>query len=180
MSSEGSEYGQPVQQVIPTSGKTGEGLDDLMKGLLLQSEIMDLRADDVANGEGIILDARQEKGLVVVADCIVRWGKIEKGDVIVSGDQVSQVRMLKDVNNKMLKKGLPSQPVRIIGFKSLPKAEDPLMVLESKEIAEEMLEQWRALDLSSSDRPDGHRSEILLYFQSLQQKSINYIRIGNS
>ena len=168
MSFEGSEYGQPVQ-VIPTSGITGEGLDDLMEGLLLQSEIMDLRADDVANGEGIILDARQEKGLGVVADCIVRWGKIEKGDVIVSGDQVSQVRMLKDVNNKMLTRGLPSQPVRIIGFKSLPKAGDPLMVVESEEIAEEMLEQRRALDLSSSDRPDGHRSEIELHITGMRR-----------
>ncbi|OEU08408.1 P-loop containing nucleoside triphosphate hydrolase protein [Fragilariopsis cylindrus CCMP1102] len=161
MSSEGSEFGQPVQ-VIPTSGITGAGLDDLMEGLLLQSEVMDLRADDQANGEGIVMDARQEKGLGVVADCIIRWGKIEKGDVIISGDQVSQVRMLKDVSNKMLEKGLPSQPVRIIGFKSLPKAGDPIMVVASEEIAEEMLEQRRAIDPSTSDRPDGAGSDAAL------------------
>mmetsp|Transcript_2079 Transcript_2079/g.4483 ORF Transcript_2079/g.4483 Transcript_2079/m.4483 type:complete len:1032 (+) Transcript_2079:1-3096(+) len=168
MSSEGSDYGQPVQ-VIPTSGLTGEGLDDLMEGLLLQSEIMDLRADDKANGEGIIMDARQEKGLGVVADCIVRWGKIEKGNVIISGDQVSQVRMLKDVNNKMLQSGLPSQPVRIIGFKSLPKAGDPVMVVESEEIAEEMLEKRRALDMSTNDRPDGPRSDVELHITGMRR-----------
>jgi translation initiation factor IF-2 len=168
MSSEGSEYGQPVQ-VIPTSGITGEGLDDLMEGLLLQSEVMDLRADDTVNGEGIIMDARQEKGHGVVADCIVRWGKIEKGNVIISGDQVSQVRMLKDVDDKMIKNGLPSQPVRIIGFKSLPKAGDPLMVVDSEEIAEEMLQQRRALDLSTSDRPDGHRSDVELHITGMRR-----------
>ena len=168
MSSEGSEYGQPVQ-VIPTSGITGEGLDDLMEGLLLQSEIMDLRACDKANGEGIIMDARQEKGLGVVADCIVRWGNIEKGSVMISGDQVSQVRMLKDVNNKIIKSGLPSQPVRIVGFKSLPKAGDPLMIVESEEVAEQMLEQRRALDLSTSERPDGPRSDVELHITGMRR-----------
>lgn len=186
MSSEGSEYGQPVQ-VIPTSGITGEGLDDLMEGLLLQSEIMDLRADDTVNGEGIIMDARQEKGHGVVADCIVRWGKIEKGNVIISGDQVSQVRMLKDVNDKMIENGLPSQPVRIIGFKSLPKAGDPLMVVDSEEVAEEMLQQRRALDLSTSDRPDGHRSDVELHITGMRRgdtwrvkKFTNKAAIGES
>jgi small GTP-binding protein len=90
-----SEFGPPVQ-VIPTSGLTGLGLDDLMDGLILQSEVMDLRADYEAHAEGIVMDARMEKGLGVVADCIVRWGCIEKGNFIVSGSQASRVRMLKD------------------------------------------------------------------------------------
>jgi len=90
-----SEYGPPVQ-VIPTSGLTGEGLDDLMDGLILQSEVMDLRADQEAHAEGIVMDARMEKGLGVVVDCIVRWGSVKKGDYIVSGTQASRVRMLKD------------------------------------------------------------------------------------
>jgi translation initiation factor IF-2 len=91
----GSEYGLPVT-VVPTSGLTGQGLDELMESLLLQSEIMDLRADDKARGEGIVMDARLEKGLGVVVDCIVRWGTIKKGDVVVSGTQLGKVRMLKD------------------------------------------------------------------------------------
>jgi translation initiation factor IF-2 len=148
------EFGQPVQ-VIPTSGLTGQGLDDLMEGLLLQSEVMDLRADDEADAEGIIMDARIEKGLGVVVDCIIRWGKIEKGDVVISGDQIARVRMLKDVNDKVLQKGIPSQPVRIIGFKSLPKAGDPIMVVESEEVAEEIVEQRQQLSTSESDRPEG-------------------------
>jgi translation initiation factor IF-2 len=91
----GSEYGLPVT-VVPTSGMTGQGLDELMESLFLQSEIMDLRADDKACAEGIVLDARLEKGLGVVVDCIVRWGSIKKGDVVVSGTQLGKVRMLKD------------------------------------------------------------------------------------
>jgi translation initiation factor IF-2 len=163
-----SEYGQPVQ-VIPTSGLTGEGLDDLMEGILLQSEMMNLRADDSANAEGIVMDARMEKGLGVVVDCIIRWGNIKKGDVIISGDQVSRVRMLKDVNDKILKKGLPSQPVRIVGFKSLPKAGDPLMVVESEEAAEQMLEQRLSLGDSESDRPDGQNSDLELHIHGMRR-----------
>jgi len=90
-----SEFGPPVQ-IVPTSGLTGAGLDDLIEGLILQSEVMDLRADHEAHAEGIVMDARMEKGHGVVADCIIRWGSIKKGDYIVSGTQASRVRMVRD------------------------------------------------------------------------------------
>ena len=95
MGSADSEFGAPVQ-VIPTSGITGQGLDDLMEGLLLQSEVMDLRADEKAEGEGIVMDATMEKGLGVVATAIIRWGNMKRGDVVVSGDQIGRVKILKD------------------------------------------------------------------------------------
>jgi translation initiation factor IF-2 len=69
-------------QLFPVSGITGEGLDDLVEGLAIQSEMMDLRADYDARGEGIVIDARMEKGLGVVADCVIRWGKVEPGDFV--------------------------------------------------------------------------------------------------
>ena len=90
-----SEYGSPVQ-FVPISAKTGEGLDDLIEGLALQSEVMDLRADDKTRAEGIVMDARVEQGLGVVVDCIVRWGSIQPGDVVVSGTNMGKVRILKD------------------------------------------------------------------------------------
>ena len=90
-----SEYGSPVQ-FFPISAKTGDGLDDLIEGLALQSEIMDLRADDTARAEGIVMDARVEQGLGVVVDCIIRWGSIKPGDVVVSGTDTGKVRILKD------------------------------------------------------------------------------------
>ena len=90
-----SEYGSPVQ-FFPISAKTGEGLDDLIEGLALQSEVMDLRADNKARAEGIVMDARVEQGLGIVADCIIRWGCIEKGDIVVSDTNTGKVRILKD------------------------------------------------------------------------------------
>ena len=90
-----TEFGAPAQ-LIPVSGITGEGVDDLIEGLALQSEIMDLRADTTARAEGIVMDARMEKGLGVVVDCVVRWGSMERGDIIVSGTNSGKIKTLKD------------------------------------------------------------------------------------
>eukprot|EP00957_Ditylum_brightwellii_P018403 1384899-Ditylum_brightwellii.AAC.1 len=93
-------YGPPVQ-VVPISAMTGDGLEELVESLILQSEIMDLRAPNCkkmekSNGEGIVMDARMDKGLGVVVDCIVRWGVVEKGDVVVSGLNCGKIKILND------------------------------------------------------------------------------------
>ncbi len=138
-------------QLFPVSGITGEGLDDLIEGLALQSEMMDLRADDDAKGEGIVIDARMEKGLGVVADCVIRWGKVERGDFVVSGTTGGRVKFLNDVANSPLKKGRPSQPVRIVGFKSLPKAGDPIVCASSEDEAKEII-RLRESELFNEER----------------------------
>ena len=143
-SKDGSEFGPPAQ-LVPVSGMTGEGLDDLIEGLVLQSEVMDLRADEEARAEGVVMDARVDKGLGIVADCIVRWGKLERGDYVVSGVHGGKVRILSDTNGAPLKKARPSQPVRIVGLKSLPKAGDPIVSVQSEEIAKELIERKEAL-----------------------------------
>ena len=148
-----SEYGPPVQ-VIPVSGLTGQGLDDLIEGLMLQSEIMDLRADADTGAEGVVMDARVDKGLGVVADCIVRWGSLKKGDIIVSGTSIGKVRILKDMSDKQLKTGVPSQPVRIVGFDTVPKAGDPIIAVESEELAEEIVSRRKAQRSSEKEASD--------------------------
>ena len=141
---EDSDYGPPAQ-LLPVSGMTGEGLDDLIEGLVLQSEIMDLRADEEARCEGVVMDARLERGLGVVVDCIVRWGKLERGDHIVSGVHGGKIKILQDVAGGSVKKARPSQPVRIVGFKSLPKAGDPIVSVRSEETAKELISRREAL-----------------------------------
>ena len=138
------EYGPPVQ-LLPVSGITGEGLDELIEGLSLQSEIMDLRADPDARAEGIIMDARLDKSLGVVADCIIRWGSIERGDIVVSGMHMGKIKVLKDPSDTVIKRGGPSQPVRVIGFKSTPKAGDPIVVVESEDRAHMLIARREAM-----------------------------------
>jgi translation initiation factor IF-2 len=68
--------------MIPVSGLTGQGVNDLIEAVALQSEIMNLRADQDTRAEGLVVDARVENGLGVVAECIIRWGKLEKVIVV--------------------------------------------------------------------------------------------------
>ncbi|CAB9500315.1 factor IF-2 [Seminavis robusta] len=138
-------------QFFPISAKTCLGLEDLVEGLALQSEVMDLRADITASAEGIVMDSRAEQGLGIVVDAIVRWGCIRPGDVVVSDTSVGKVRLLKDVNNGALKKGLPSQPVRIVGFKSTPKAGDPLVCVASEQEGNELVEKRLAMQSQDAD-----------------------------
>jgi translation initiation factor IF-2 len=148
------EFGPPVQ-LIPVSGLTGQGLDDLIEGLALQSEVMNLRADNDTRSEGIVLDSRVEKGLGIVVDMIIRWGSIESGDVLVSGTQYGKVRLLKDINGKPLKKGLPSQPVRVIGFDSVPNSGEAVVCVESEESAAELVARRGAITEHQKDRDNG-------------------------
>ena len=140
-------------QLFPVSGITGEGLDDLVEGLALQSEIMDLRADEMARGEGIVIDARMEKGLGVVADCVIRWGSVAKGDFVVSGVNGGRVKFLNDVGNKPITRARPSQPVRIVGFKTLPKAGDPIVCASSEDEAKELI-RVRESELYNEERAE--------------------------
>ena len=151
---EGGDFGAPVQ-MVPVSGLTEEGLDDLIEAIALQSEVMDLRADDTARAEGVVMDARVDKGLGIVADCIIRWGSLSKGDVVVSGTHYGKVRLLKDVNGNQLKTGTPSQPVRLVGFDSVPKAGDPFTCVASEAEAVELVETRKAkLELAKRDADD--------------------------
>jgi translation initiation factor IF-2 len=143
-------YGPPVQ-MTPVSGLTGKGLDELIETLALQSEVMDLRADTETLVEGVVLDAKVEKGLGVVVDTIIRWGTVKKGDILVSGSCFGKVRILQDATGKQVKEGRPSQPIRIIGFDSIPKAGDPLICVESEETAHEMVERRKALAAGKGD-----------------------------
>jgi len=91
-------------------------MDDLVEGLALQSEVMDLRADYDSRGKGIVIDGRMEKGLGVAADCVIRSGKVDPGDFVVSGTHGGRARFLNDDANNPVKKARPSQPVQIVGF----------------------------------------------------------------
>ena len=136
-----SEHGAPVQ-LVPVSGLTGEGLGDLMDGLVLQSEVMNLQADPDAHVEGIVMDARVDKGIGVIVDCIVRWGSLQRGDIVVSGTHFGRVKALKEsATGTALQKVLSSQPVQIVVFRTCPKAGDPLICVECEETAMQLVER---------------------------------------
>eukprot|EP00624_Nannochloropsis_granulata_P004465 evm.model.NODE_32075_length_13172_cov_23.964926.6 len=139
-------------QVVPVSAPTGEGLEELMERLQLQAEMLELRASKEGPGEGVVLDAYMDRGLGAVTNVLMRWGALCPGDVVVAGDQWGRVKRIlgedqsggSSSSSEGLEQALPSMPVRLLGFKSLPAPGEALMVVKSEERAQSVVEARRA------------------------------------
>mmetsp|Transcript_10842 Transcript_10842/g.13442 ORF Transcript_10842/g.13442 Transcript_10842/m.13442 type:complete len:381 (+) Transcript_10842:2-1144(+) len=104
---------------------------------------MELTGRDGGDMEGVVLDGRVEKGKGVVMDCVVKHGSVKAGDYVVCVDSgaIGRVRMLMDVNGKQIKSTRPSQPVQILGLKTLPQTGETIISTKDEEAAEEILTQ---------------------------------------
>jgi len=129
-------------QMLPVSGITGEGVDALIESMVLQSEIMELKAEVDAPGEAVVIDARLDKGLGVVCDCVVRWGSFNVGDAILSGVYGGKVKIMREPGGVgTVKTALPSTPVRIVGLRGIPNAGETLVKVSSEAVAKQIAER---------------------------------------
>ncbi|GMI10581.1 hypothetical protein TrRE_jg7517 [Triparma retinervis] len=129
-------------QILPVSGITGEGVDSLIESMVLQSEMMELKADPEAAGEAVVIDARLDKGLGVVCDCVVRWGKFDVGDPILSGLYGGKVKIMREAGGTgAMKSAGPSTPVRIVGLRGVPNAGETLVKVSSEAVAKKIADR---------------------------------------
>lgn len=105
---------------------------------MLQSEIMELRADDKEPGEGLVLDCHVEKGLGTVLNVLIRWGQLRVGDFIVVGRHYGRVRKILDSSGQAVDVALPSMPVRVLGLKDFPAPGDDLITVADEEKAKKI------------------------------------------
>ncbi|GAB9469583.1 Translation initiation factor if-2 [Globisporangium polare] len=146
--------------LVCVSGKTGEGLDSLKETIALHAEILDLRADNKAKGEAIVLEANIARGVGTQVDAIVKWGTLKTGAIVVCGLEYGKIRALVDQDGKRAKEISPGNPVRVVGLKGLPNAGDALLVVESEERAKEVIEQrqelleWDLMATAEDDEDD--------------------------
>lgn len=105
---------------VPVSGLTGEGVDKLLDNILLVAEMEEYKADYDSISQGLVIEARTEKGKGSVVRLLVEHGELKVGDYIVAGESYAKVRTMLDFDNKPLRKAGPSTPVTITGFKKLP------------------------------------------------------------
>ena len=127
-------------QFISVSAHTGQGLDELLEAVLLQSELLELTAVHEGQARGTVVESRLDRGRGPVATVLVQNGLLKVGDAILAGEQVGKVRALVDENGKQIKKAGPSIPVEILGLSGTPDAGDELMVLENERKAREVAE----------------------------------------
>ncbi|MEN9995425.1 MAG: translation initiation factor [Pseudomonadota bacterium] len=123
---------------VGVSAKTGAGIDDLLEQVLLQAEVLELRAPVDAAAKGLVIEARLDKGRGPVATILVQSGTLSTGDVVLAGQTFGRVRAMLDENGKTIKSAGPSIPVEIQGLTEVPQAGDEFMVLSDERRAREI------------------------------------------
>ncbi len=123
---------------VPVSAKTGEGIDALLEQVLLQAEVLELKAPVEAMAKGLVIEARLDKGRGPVATVLVQSGTLQAGDIVLAGSTYGKVRAMLDENGKAVKSAGPSIPVEIQGLTEVPQAGDEFMVLPDERRAREI------------------------------------------
>ncbi len=123
---------------VAVSAKTGQGIDDLLEQLLLQAEILELKAPKASMAKGLVIEARLDKGRGPVATVLVQSGTLKRGDVVLAGSTYGRVRAMLDENGKAITEAGPSIPVEIQGLTEVPQAGDEFMVLADERRAREV------------------------------------------
>ncbi|MGN6524911.1 MAG: translation initiation factor IF-2 [Burkholderiaceae bacterium] len=123
---------------VPVSAKTGEGIDALLENVLLQAEVLELKAPAEAAAQGIVIEARLDKGRGPVATVLVQSGTLKRGDVVLAGASYGRVRAMIDEDGKATAEAGPSIPVEIQGLTEVPQAGDEFMILSDERRAREI------------------------------------------
>src|SRR5690554_2640263 len=129
---------------IHVSSKTGQGIDDLLEAVLLQAEILELKAYATGPGQGVVVESRLDKGRGPVATLLVQNGVLKKGDIVLAGTCYGRARALLDESSNQVDEAGPSIPVEILGLNGTPEAGDEFMVVESERKAREVAEYREA------------------------------------
>jgi translation initiation factor IF-2 len=131
------EYGGETQ-FIPVSARTGEGIDNLLDAILLQAEVLELKAPKDAPAKGIVIESRLDKGRGPVATVLVQSGTLKRGDIVLAGAVFGRVRAMTDENGKPVSEAGPAIPVEIQGLSDVPLAGEEVMVLGDERKAREI------------------------------------------
>ena len=134
------EWGGDVQ-FVPVSAKTGDGIDNLLESILVQAELLELKATVDARASGVVIESSLDKGRGPVATVLVQEGTLKKGDYLVSGLQYGRVRALFDENGKQTETAGPSIPVQVLGLSGVPDAGDDFVVVADERLAKEVAQQ---------------------------------------
>ena len=131
------EYGGDVM-FVPVSAKTGQGIDNLLDAILLQSEVLELKTVKSAPAKGVVIEARLDKGRGPVATILVQSGTLKKGDMLLAGAVFGRVRAMLDENGKPVLEAGASIPVEVQGLTDVPAAGGEMMVLNDERKAREI------------------------------------------
>ena len=126
---------------VPVSAKTGEGIEDLLEGILLQAELAELKADPERRAQGLVIESSLDKGRGPVATILVQNGTLKRGEMVLAGHEFGRVRAMFDETGEPIESAGPSMPVQILGLSGVPYAGDEVMVVANERKAREAAAQ---------------------------------------
>jgi translation initiation factor IF-2 len=137
---------------VPISAKTGMGVDSLLDSVLVQSEVLELKAVTDCPAHGVVIESRMDKGRGAVMSVLVQQGTLKKGDIILAGFEYGRIRALFDENGKPIESAGPSIPVEVLGLSGVPQAGDDFIIVpdekKAREVAAFRLNKFRALKMA--------------------------------
>lgn len=155
------------------SAKEGTNIGDLLDKVMLQAEVQGLEANPDRNAEGIVIEAKVEKGLGTVATTLIKKGTLRVGDIFVAGETYGRVRALISTSDgkTRLEEAGPSVPVRVVGFESIPSAGDILIVADDEQTARELAESRQRIsrEQQSSTYQAGLMNSVAMAFGSTKE-----------
>ena len=141
---------------VEVSALKGTGIDNLLENLLLQAEVMELKANPLLRGKGVVIESKLDKGRGPVATMVIQSGSLKIGEPFIVGCYFGKVRALIDDKGKKIKKAIPSTPVEVVGLPDVPQPGDHFMVVQDEKRARQLsnlrLQQQRELQLAKSTR----------------------------
>ncbi|WP_375663550.1 translation initiation factor IF-2 [Bartonella sp. CL63NXGY] len=158
---------------VEVSAKTGQNLDKLLEAILLQAEMLDLKADPQRTAEGVIIEAKLDRGRGSVATVLVQKGTLHPSDIIVAGNEWGRVRALIDDHGRHVKEAVPSTPIEILGMQGTPQAGDRFAVVTHEAKAREISEYRQRLARDKAvARQTGSRGSLEQMMTKLQTTGV--------
>lgn len=127
-------------QFIGVSAREGTGIDELLEAVLLQAEVLELKAARDIPANGLVVESRLDKGRGTIATVLIQAGTLRSGDIVLAGEHFGRIRAMMDETGKTIKEAGPSIPVEILGLNGAPNAGDEFFVVESEKQAREVAE----------------------------------------
>ena len=126
---------------VPISAKNNQNIDQLLEMVLLEADMLELKANPNKQAKGVVIEARLDKSKGAVASILVQRGTLDVGDTIIVGSSIGRIRSMTDEKGKKLKKAGPSTPVEIMGLTEVPQAGDTFYEVENEKVAKHLIEK---------------------------------------
>lgn len=164
-------------QVAKVSAKTGIGIPELLEKVLLEAEILDLKANPNRNAQGAVIEAEIDKGKGTIVTVLVQTGTLKVGDIFLCGATYGRVRALLDERGKKMKQAGPSMPAQVLGFADVPQAGDIMVVMDSEKEARDIAQKRQILKREQEQRRAQKHMSLDMISQRMSEGSIRDLNI---